>query len=154
MAGPLSCRIFSNTSGLCTPDASCNSPLVVTTRIVSRHCRISPRGQDHPWWRNTALGERITVYHRIKEPHIAGLFISDRIKSTGKIWGKKIQGHQPTNLVSSHLGSFSLSDFVPPFHEAYVFSRPVFICTGFTDVFCFYSSLTRRCDVFRFDVLK
>lgn len=145
MAGPLYCRIFSNIPGLCTPDANCTSLLVVTTRIVSGHCQMSARGH-HPPLGNTALGECITIYDRLKEPHIAEFFIGNRIKSAGKIWGRKIQGHKPTNLVSSHLGSFSLGGFVLLFHNVYVSLQPTLTWKGLRDVFCNYSFLTRRCD--------
>lgn len=53
---PLHHRVFSNILGLDPLDASSYHPPVVTTKNISRHCQVSPRGQNCPQLRTTLLG--------------------------------------------------------------------------------------------------
>lgn len=52
---PASCRMFSSIPGLYLPEAS-GTP-VMTTKNVSRHCPVSPEGQNQPSLRTTGLTE-------------------------------------------------------------------------------------------------
>lgn len=53
---PVLCKTLSGTSGFYPLDAS-STLLVMTTKDVSRHCQISPGGQNYPQLRTTGLSK-------------------------------------------------------------------------------------------------